>query len=139
MAFWGEAIAELGRNRARLRQAIKPWRASLLEFLVFAAVLLAFWGPFLLNERWALWAPAVALAVVLAVAFWLELRRQKRSAASAEDLPPQRAWIGLALFLALPFATLGAAWATRAPPQTMPPGFEIPEDAPKATSATIVP
>jgi hypothetical protein len=136
MAFWGEAIAELGRNRARLRRAVKPWRAALLEYLAFAAIVLALAGPFLLNERWDVRAPAAVIAGFGLIALALEFSRQRRAA--AED-QPQRAWIGLVLFLALPFASLGAAWATRAAPETMPAGFEIPEQAPQAHSATIVP
>jgi Kef-type K+ transport system membrane component KefB len=135
MSYWSTMVVELRRRRRSLARAITPLRASFLEFLVFAAVGLSLTGPFFLSQRWDIRAPALVFAVFVALYLVLEAQRQKRAASApkrSDDL------IALALYLALPFAALAAAWASHQPPEIAGP-LAIPEAPPKAVTATIVP
>jgi hypothetical protein len=133
MSFPSRLIAGLRRRRALMARALTPFRAELLQFLVFAAVMLALAGPFVFSHKWDVRAPAAVLAAFVLAYLALEARRP------AEGEPARRDdWIALALYLVLPFAVLGAAWATHQPPVAE--GlFAIPETPPPAISATIVP
>lgn len=135
MSYWTNLVGELRRRRRSLARAITPLRASFLEFLVFAAVLLALTGPLFLSQNWDIRIPALILAGFVMVYLWLDARRQKQA---AEEPKRSDDLIALALYLALPFAALAGAWASHSPREIASP-VAIPETPPKAVSATIVP
>ncbi|MFZ4069051.1 MAG: hypothetical protein ACOYJ6_02990 [Caulobacterales bacterium] len=135
MSYWSHMVIELRRRRRSLARAITPLRASFLEFLVFAALGLALTGPFFLSHHWDIRIPALVIAVFVVLYLVLDAQRQKRAAAEpkrSDDL------IALALYLALPFTALAAAWVSHRPAEIAGP-FKIPETPPKAVTATIVP
>lgn len=133
MSFANRLIAGLRRRRALMTRALTPLRAEILQFLVFAAVMVALTGPLYFSQSWDVRAPATVLVVFVLGYLALEARRPA-------DAEPQTRddLIALALYLALPFTTLAAAYATLQPPAVAGP-FAIPETPPPAVSATIVP
>lgn len=86
MSFWSALGDELGERRRRMRRALKPWRAGLLEFLFIAGFTLGLVGPLIYGARALPWwlgllPPLVFFAGYVA----LDAQRQKALAAGGEE------------------------------------------------------
>jgi hypothetical protein len=133
MSLVTRLVAGLRRRRALMARLLTPFRAELLQFLVFAAVALALTGPFVFSHTWDVRAPAGVLAAFVLAYLVLDVRRP------ADAEPRKRDdMIALGLYLVLPFAVLAAAWLTQQSAAVSGP-LAIPENPPPAISATIVP
>lgn len=95
MSFWSSLGDELGERRRRLRRALKPWRAGLLEFLFLAGFILGLAAPLVHGAAALPWWTGLLPPLVFLVAYALvDAARQRALAAGGDEEEVRRRALG---------------------------------------------
>jgi hypothetical protein len=143
MAFSFDNLAEeLGARRRRLRRALKPWRAALVEFALFGGIVLGLAGPLLLGRGVAWWYGLAPLALLILGYVGLDMARQRQTDAqghrgrdlAALGLICACAGLGFAIYA----AAVGTSSALPSPPPAPAESGFLPAETPDALETEIV-
>ena len=126
MSFWTSLGEELGERRRRMRRALQPWRAGLIEFLFLTGFILGFGAPIVHGAAALPWWTGLLPPLIFLVGYALvDLGRQRAIAAGAAEEEARKRAFAPTLAVTIIAPLLGALvylapiWAR--PPAPPPP------------------
>jgi len=110
MSFWTALADELGERRRRMRKALQPWRAGLVEFCLFAGFILGLAAPLIHGAQALDWRLGLLPRVLFALAYvLLDVRRQAALKTGEEEEAVRRAHRAPAIATAAITSAMGLA------------------------------